>query len=135
MAALKPIYTAVNAEVAREALDAFADGLWGRKYPAIAPAWRRQWEQVIPFFAYPPEVRRIIYTTNAIESLNSKLHTAVWGQKLEMINKPESRPPVNDNRSPACRQLLQRVGSAGAEATDDGICCLHHEGHLLGRGL
>ena len=77
MAALKPIYTAVNAEVAREALDAFADGLWGRKYPAIAPAWRRQWEQVIPFFAYPPEVRRIIYTTNAIESLNSKLRTAV----------------------------------------------------------
>ena len=59
VAALKPIYTAVNAEVAREALDAFADGPWGRKYPAIAPAWRRQWEQVIPFFAYPPEVRRI----------------------------------------------------------------------------
>jgi putative transposase len=48
-----------------------------RKYPAIAPAWRRQWEQVIPFFAYPPDVRRIIYTTNAIESLNSKLRTAV----------------------------------------------------------
>jgi putative transposase len=49
----------------------------GRKYPAIALTWRRQWEQVIPFFAYPPEVRRIIYTTNAIESLNSKLRTAV----------------------------------------------------------
>jgi putative transposase len=77
VAALKPICTAVNAEVARVALDAFADGPWGRKYPAIAPAWRRQWEQVIPFFAYPPEVRRIIYTTNAIESLNSKLRTTV----------------------------------------------------------
>jgi putative transposase len=54
-------------EVAREALDAFADGPWGRKYPAIAPAWRRQWEQVIPFFAYPPQVRRIIYTTDEVD--------------------------------------------------------------------
>jgi putative transposase len=74
---LRPIYTAVNTEAAREALEDFATGAWGRKYPAIAPAWRRQWEQVIPFFAYPPEVRRIIDTTNAIESLNSKLRTAV----------------------------------------------------------
>jgi len=77
VAALRPIYTAVNAEVARDALEEFAASALGRKYPAVAPAWRRQWEQVIPFFAYPPEVRRIIYTTNAIESLNSKLRTAV----------------------------------------------------------
>ena len=49
----------------------------GRKYATIAPLWRRQWDQVIPFFAFPPEVRRIIYTTNAIESLNSTLHSAV----------------------------------------------------------
>jgi hypothetical protein len=47
------------------------------QYAAIAPLWRRQWDQVIPFFAFPPEVRRIIYTTNAIESLNSTLRTAV----------------------------------------------------------
>jgi putative transposase len=80
VAALKPIYTAATAEAALEALDAFEAGPWGRKYPAIAPAWRRQWAQVIPFFAYPPEVRRIIYTTNAIESLNSKLRSAVRGR-------------------------------------------------------
>lgn len=80
VAALKPIYTAATAEAALEALDGFEAGSWGRKYPAIAPAWRRQWEQVIPFFAYPPEVRRIIYTTNAIESLNSKLRSAVRGR-------------------------------------------------------
>ncbi len=48
------------------ALDAFEAGPSGRKYPAIAPAWRRQWEQVVPFFAFPPEVRRTIYTTNVI---------------------------------------------------------------------
>jgi hypothetical protein len=57
----------VNAEVAREALDAFADGPWGRKYPAIVPASRRQWEQIVPFFTYPPQVRRIIYTTDEID--------------------------------------------------------------------
>ena len=43
---------------------------WGGKYPSIAPAWRRAWQEVIPFFAFPPAVRKIIYTTNAIESLN-----------------------------------------------------------------
>jgi putative transposase len=80
VAALKPIYQAVNAEAAAAALDAFEAGPWGKKYPAIAPAWRRQWEQVIPFFAFPPEVRRIIYTTNAIESLNSKLRSSVRGR-------------------------------------------------------
>ena len=77
VAALKPIYQAPTAEAARLALDAFEAGPPGRKYAAIAPLWRRQWDQVIPFFAFPAEVRRIIYTTNAIESLNSTLRTAV----------------------------------------------------------
>jgi len=76
-AALKPIYRAANAEAARELLEEFAAGPWGSRYPAIAPAWRRQWEQVIPFFAYPMGVRKIIYTTNAIESLHSRLRKAV----------------------------------------------------------
>jgi len=77
VAALKPVYVAPTAEAALQALDAFETGPWGRKSPAIAPAWRRQWQQVVPFFAFPPEVRRIIYTTNAIESLNSKLRSSV----------------------------------------------------------
>lgn len=76
-AALKPIYRAPDAALAREALEAFAAGPWGVRYPAIAPAWRRQWEQVTPFYAYPLEVRRMIYTTNAVESLNSGLRKAV----------------------------------------------------------
>ena len=50
---------------------------WGKKYPSIAQSWRRNWEHVIPFFAFPVAVRRIIYTTNAIESLNAKLRRAV----------------------------------------------------------
>ncbi len=76
-AALKPIYRAANAEAAQELLEEFAAGPWGSRYPAIAPAWRRQWDQVIPFFAYPLSVRKIIYTTNAIESLHSPLRRAV----------------------------------------------------------
>lgn len=76
-AALKPVYRAANAEQARQQLDEFAAGYWGRRYPAIAPAWLRQWDQVVPFFAYPIEVRKIIYTTNAIESLHSRLRKAV----------------------------------------------------------
>jgi putative transposase len=68
-AALKPIYAAANADAARAALDESEQGPWGRKHPPAAARWRRKWEQVIPCFAFLPEVRRIIYTTNAIESL------------------------------------------------------------------
>lgn len=72
-AALKSIYTAATAEAAAAALQAFAASPWGRKYPTIAPSWRRAWQQVIPFFAFPPPIRRVIYTTNAIESLHMQL--------------------------------------------------------------
>ena len=74
---LKPIYQAANAAAAEAALLAFEHSPWGKKCPPIAQAWRRQWTQVIPFFAYPPEVRRIIYTTNAIESLHMQLRKIV----------------------------------------------------------
>jgi putative transposase len=75
--ALKDIYRAVDAEAAETALDAFEGGFWGQKYPAIGLAWRRVWTEVIPFYAFPKEVRRLVYTTNSIEALNSKLRRAV----------------------------------------------------------
>jgi putative transposase len=75
--ALKAIYRAPTAEAARAALDAFAASEWGQKYPPIAPAWRRHWEQVIPLFAHPPAIRRLLYTTNAIESLHMQLRKAL----------------------------------------------------------
>lgn len=74
---LRSVYRAENADAGLAALDAFEEGHWGRKYPAIALSWRRHWEQVIPFFAFSEPIRRIIYTTNAIEALNSKLRRAV----------------------------------------------------------
>ena len=76
-AALKEIYRAKDADAGAAALNAFAEGSWGLKYPAIAMSWRRHWPAVIPFFAFPADVRRIIYTTNAIEALNAKLRRAV----------------------------------------------------------
>src|SRR5205814_3890410 len=76
-AALKDIYRAVDAAAAETALTAFEEGSWGGKYPAIGQSWRRAWGEVVPFHAFPVDVRRILYTTNAIEALNSKLRRAV----------------------------------------------------------
>ena len=76
-AALKGIYRAVDATAGEAALAAFEDGPWGRRYPAIGQSWRRAWGEVVPFYAFPADVRRILYTTNAIEALNSKLRRAV----------------------------------------------------------
>jgi putative transposase len=76
-AALKDIYRAVDADAGDAALGAFEESPWGQKYPAIGQSWRRAWTEVVPFYAFPGEVRRILYTTNAIEALNSKLRRAV----------------------------------------------------------
>ena len=75
--ALRPIYTAATAEAAEAALDDFERGPWGQKFPTVAASWRRAWSHVIPFFAFPPEVRRVIYTTNAIESVNARLRKII----------------------------------------------------------
>jgi putative transposase len=75
--ALKDIYRAKDDLAAVLALDAFEAGPWGEKYPAIVQSWRRAWSEVIPFYAFPGDVRRILYTTNAIEALNAKLRRAV----------------------------------------------------------
>ena len=77
VAALKAIYKARDAQAGLQALDDFEAGSWGLRYPAIAQSWRRNWQHVVPFFAFPESVRRMIYTTNAIEALNSKLRRAV----------------------------------------------------------
>jgi putative transposase len=73
---LRPIYTAVDADAAQAALEAF-DEKWGKQLPVITQAWLNAWEHVIPFLAFPEEVRRVIYTTNAIEALNRQLRKAI----------------------------------------------------------
>jgi putative transposase len=75
-AALKPIYRAVDAEQARQELYRFVE-VWGAKYQAIGKLWREQWERVVPFFAFAPEIRKVIYTTNAVESLHMSLRKVI----------------------------------------------------------
>jgi putative transposase len=72
VADLKPVYKAATADEAERKLGEFEE-TWKKKYPAVSRLWREQWEHVIPFFAFPEEVRKIVYTTNAVESLNMSL--------------------------------------------------------------
>ena len=73
---LRPIYTAINADEAMHALEVF-EATWGEQIPIIGRMWREAWQYVIPFLAYEPEVRRVLYTTNAIEALNRQLRKAI----------------------------------------------------------
>jgi len=75
--ALRPIYSAAHAEAALTALQEFEAGPFGQRYPSVAAGWRRAWAHVIPFFAFPPAVRKVIYTTNAIESVNARLRKII----------------------------------------------------------
>ena len=76
-AALKPIYTAATVEAAESALLEFSESALGRKYPATVATWTNAWERFIPFLEFPPEIRKIIYTTNSIESLNYQLRKII----------------------------------------------------------
>lgn len=78
---LKAVYQAPTEEAALMALDAFA-GEWDDKYPQISKSWRAHWENLNTFFGYPPDIRKAIYTTNAIESLNSVIHAAIKKRKV-----------------------------------------------------
>ena len=83
---LKAIYRADTEEQAQAALEAFEEE-WGRKYPSIARSWRANWERVSPFFAFPKDIRRVVYTTNAIEALNRQLRKSL---------KPKGHFPSDD---------------------------------------
>ncbi len=72
IADLKPVYTAATEEIALTALEEFAEK-WNKQYPYIAKSWYANWDNLATFLQYPPEIRKVIYTTNAIESLNSQL--------------------------------------------------------------
>ena len=76
-AALRPIYTAPTVEAAETELLAFAESELGKRYPATVATWENAWERFIPFLAFPPELRRIIYTTNSVESLNYQLRKII----------------------------------------------------------
>jgi putative transposase len=75
--ALKTIYTAPSEEAARAALDSFETSPLGRRFPTVSAAWRRAWVHVVPFFAFPPTIRRVLYTTNALENVHRQLRKII----------------------------------------------------------
>jgi transposase-like protein len=116
---LRPIYTAADEAAAGAALEAFAAS-WGDRYPAIVRLWRAHWAEFTPFLAFPPEVRRVIYTTNLIESVNARLRkvTRNRGQfpteqaalkvlYLAVRNLEDYRSPNTGIRSSGWKQALQ----------------------------
>jgi putative transposase len=109
-AQLKGIYRAASAAEGARLLEALAESQWGTKYPMIAASWRRHWAEVMPFYDYPPEIRKMIYTTNAIESLNMQVRKIIKNRghfpseeaaskliflALQNIVKQWKRPPTH----------------------------------------
>ncbi len=78
---LKAIYSAATESEAEFNLELFAEK-WDKQYPSISKSWRSHWQHIIPFFAFPPEIRKAIYTTNAIESMNSSLRKVIKSQQI-----------------------------------------------------
>jgi putative transposase len=109
-AAIKPVYTAASAEAAQAELDAFESGPWGQKFPTVVTSWRRAWTNVIPFFAFPPQVRRVIYTTNAIESVNAR---------LRKIIKTRGHFPSDDAASKLIWLALRNITAHWSQAARD----------------
>src|SRR5487761_2582954 len=109
-AAIKPVYTAASAEAAQAELDAFETGPWGQKFPTVVASWRRAWTNVIPFFAFPPQVRRVIYTTNAIESVNAR---------LRKIIKTSGHFPSDDAASKLIWLALRNITAHWSQAARD----------------
>ena len=105
--ALRTIYTAPSAEDAARALDAFAAGAWGRRFPTLVAMWRRVWSQVTPFFAFPPEVRRVVYTTNALESVHAR---------LRKILKTRGHFPTNEAATKLIWLALRNITASWAHA-------------------
>ena len=118
-AALRPVYTAVDEAAAQAALADFADR-FGARYPAIVRLWRAHWAEFTPFLAFPPEVRKVIYTTNLIESINARLRKVVRTRGhfpseqaalkvlyLAVRNLDSFRGPSVGTRSSGWKQALQ----------------------------
>jgi putative transposase len=109
-AALRTIYAAPSADLALRALDAFERGEWGQRFPTIVAAWRRAWSRVIPFFAFPPDIRRVLYTTNALESVHAQ---------LRKIIKTRGHFPNDDA---ATKLIWLALRNITATSSDESIC-------------
>lgn len=90
---LREVYTAANEDTARASLDAFEASELGRKYPQSVKVWRDAWERFVPFLQFPPAARRVLYTTNSIESLNAQLRKATRNRGNSRTILPHLKRP------------------------------------------
>jgi putative transposase len=114
---LRPIYAATTEAEASTALDAF-DERWSPKYPAVAKMWRARWNEVVPFLAFPAPIRRILYTTNAIESLNFQFRKAL---------KPRGHLPSDDAALKLLFLALQNHKAKGRAPKEWGAALAHFQ--------
>ncbi len=113
---LRTIYTAATAEAAERALDAF-EAKWAPRFPSIVKSWRANWVNLIPFFSYPPEIRKVIYTTNAIELTQSSLRKMT--RQRGAFPNPESVRKV-------IYLALQRISKNWKRPILDWVAALNH---------
>lgn len=113
---LRSIYTAPTAEGAAFALEAFAEK-WDRRFPTISQSWRNRWQQIIPFFAYPPEIRKVIYTTNAIESLQ---------YSLRKVTRKRGAFPTPESVRKVLYLAIQRISVRWKRPIKDWVAALNH---------
>ena len=113
---LRAIYTAASAEAAEQALTAFSKK-WDARFPSISRSWRDRWENVIPFFAYPPEIRKVIYTTNAIESIQAQ---------LRKVTKKRGAFPTPESVRKVLFLAIQRASARWSRPIQDWIAALNH---------
>jgi len=113
---LRAIYTAATAEAAEEALEAFSE-TWDDRFPSISRSWRDRWANVIPFFAYPPEIRKVIYTTNAIESINAQ---------LSKVTKKRGAFPTPDSVRKVMFLAMTRASERWKRPIKDWAAALNH---------
>jgi putative transposase len=113
---LRAIYTAPSAEAAEQALGDFAKK-WDERFPSISRSWRDRWENVIPFFSYPPEIRKVIYTTNAIESIQAQ---------LRKVTKKRGAFPTPESVRKVLFLAIQRASARWSRPIKDWVAALNH---------
>ena len=113
---LRAIYTSPTADSAQTALDAFAEK-WDDRFPSISRSWQDRWQQVIPFFAYPPEIRKVIYTTNAIESMQSQ---------LRRVTRQRGAFPTPESAKKVLYLALDRISKRWSRPIRDWVAALNH---------
>ena len=113
---LRTIYTAATVEAAEKALEVFSS-TWGERFPVIPKIWRSHWENIIPFFSYPGPIRKVIYTTNAVESINAG---------LRKVTKKKGAFPTPDSVRKVLYLAIQRISKKWTRPINNWAAALNY---------